>query len=61
MIDLAKSLDHSSSAAALLGPKAFKPAALKSSTIPAAKASSGPINVQAMSFAFAKSISLECS
>ena len=61
MISLAKSLDHSSSAAALVGPKALRPAALKSSTIPAARASSGPIKVQAISLAFAKSISLECS
>ncbi|CAG5915710.1 Uncharacterised protein [Streptococcus pneumoniae] len=61
MISLAKSLDHSSSAAALVGPKALSPAWLKSSTIPAARASSGPIKVQATSLVFAKSINLECS
>ena len=61
MISLAKSLDHSSSAANLVGPKALSPAWLKSSTIPAARASSGPIKVQAISLAFAKSINLECS
>ena len=61
MISLAKSLDHSSSAAKRDGPKALSPAWLKSSTIPAARASSGPIKDQAISFSLANSISLECS
>ena len=37
-LPVAISLDHSSSAAALIGPKALRPTALKSSTIPAARA-----------------------
>src|SRR3989338_2321929 len=53
---LAKSLDDSSCAAALVGPKIFRPSARKASTTPAASGASGPTTVICMSSCFANSI-----
>src|SRR3989442_8147821 len=57
MKDLAKSLEDSSCAAALVGPNIFRPASRKASTTPAASAASGPTTVMWMLCFFAKATS----
>src|SRR4051812_29375591 len=50
---LAKAFDPSSSAAALVGPKAAMPASSKASTAPATRPASGPITARSMPLLFA--------